>query len=80
MLLTTDGNIRDFKMVVPLEIGDPCTIELKEIVIEADDTFAVTIQVGKTVDGQRISGKFDSATTLTGDFVISRCENIPSAH
>jgi hypothetical protein len=73
--VTNEGNIRDFKIVAPFGGGSECTINLTEdIVIESDGTF--TFSSSLTAVGSienRISGKFDGDTTVTGTYLFDFC-------
>ena len=67
--VTTDGRIRDFRIVIPMGV-DKCTITLeKEIDVETDGTFIIgEIDSEGLLEGNSISGEFDSADTVIGAY------------
>lgn len=67
--VTSDGNIRDFTIVITIGLNK-CTVALQEeIAIESDDTFIIgEIDSEGALEGNSISGKFDSTATVTGAY------------
>ena len=67
--ITTEGKIRDFVIVIPIGV-DKCTVTLeKEIDIETDGTFIIgAVDSEGMLEGNSISGKFDSTDTATGAY------------
>jgi hypothetical protein len=67
--VTTDGKIRDFRLVISIG-ADTCTVTVdEEIAIEADDTLITgKINSKGELEGNSISARFDSPTTMTGAY------------
>lgn len=67
--VATDNRIRNLRVDISLGL-DTCTITVKEIVIGTDGSFTFYEELrptsGKAIEVNRISGKFESATTLVG--------------
>jgi hypothetical protein len=63
--VTTNGDIRNFVIDIPIG-ASTCTMKLEEITIESDGTFIYSEKLKTGAETNRISGTFESATTLTG--------------
>jgi hypothetical protein len=81
--VTTDGNIRDFKITFPFGPSQKdCTLQMQDtIIVEADGTFVRTASGTPPAPGAKIEeayfkGKFESATTLTGTYAFYSCGGV----
>jgi len=72
--VTSDGHIRNFKIVAPFGVlaGQYCTIEIDEIAVGQRGEFTI----GEPSDSPMyISGKLTSATSLAGTYKIAVCKH-----
>jgi hypothetical protein len=78
--VTTDGNIRDFKIVIPFP-PSTCTITFEEIMVEADGAFIIPDSLEKPespdeeIIDDHLYGKFTDVTAIIGAYKFGLCEN-----
>lgn len=78
--ITTDGNIHDFRAVIPFQ-PSTCTITLEEIKVEIDGAFIFPDSVEKPqnpdekIKEDHIYGKFIDTTTIAGTYKFGLCGN-----
>lgn len=78
--VTIDGNIRDFKAIIPFA-SSTCTIRFEEIVVEADNAFIIPDSLekpespGEKIEDDHIYGKFADAATIIGTYKLGLCGN-----